>query len=50
MLREYARAGVTPVHSGGYLFSLDLVRSIERGKVGMTAALKHNREHEEPGR
>jgi len=40
MLREYARAGVEPVHSQGILFSLDLVRSINRSKAEMTKALK----------
>jgi len=40
MLREYARAGVEPVHSQGFLFSLDLVRSVTRGKAEMAKALK----------
>jgi hypothetical protein len=50
MLREYAAAGVDPVHSQGFLFSLGLVESVRRAREEMGAAVKHRLEHEEPGR
>ncbi len=50
MLREYAAAGIDPVHSQGFLFSLSLVEKIRRDQEQMQKALTHRREHEEPGR